>query len=67
MLLTMSDRRTKQGRTVLLGDGEQRDFRIKVNELFNDDFLDVAAATVHGVVPALAQVFRRFGNALTFS
>ena len=43
--LYVSDRRTEQGRTVLLRHRKQGDFAIKLNELFDNQFLDVAPAS----------------------
>ena len=53
--LYMSDRRAEQGRAILLGNGEQGDFTIELDELLNDKLLDVATASVAAVLPGMLQ------------
>lgn len=53
--LHMSDRRTEQSRTILLGNRQQGDFTIELDELLNDKLLDVATASVAAVLPGMLQ------------
>ena len=62
----MSDGRTEErGPAVLLGDGEQRELRLEVDELLDDDLLHVAARTLHGLFESLFQLIIVVHIALT--
>ena len=65
--LYMAYRRTKQSRSVLLGNSQQRDFAIEMNELFDDEFLDVTTATAATIFPRMFQVFRTLGYRLSLT
>ena len=65
--LYVTDRRTEQGRSVLLGNSQQRDFAIEMNELFDDEFLDVTTATAATIFPRMFQVFRTLGYRLSLT
>ena len=51
----MTDGRTEEGRTVLLGYGEQRKLRFEVDKLLDNHFLDITATAFHGVFESLFQ------------
>ena len=46
----------QRGPAVLLGDGEQGELRVEVDELFDDDFLHVATAFLHRLAESLLQL-----------
>ena len=63
----MADGRAKQGFAVALANGQQGDFKLKVDEFFDDDFLAVASHACAGVVPAGLHIGRCLGHALAFA
>ena len=65
--LYVSDRRAEQSGTVLLRHRKQGDFTIKLDELFDDQFLDITPASFATVVPSVFQVFGTFCHRLAFA
>ena len=63
----MADGFAKQRRALALANGEQGDFKLEVDELFDDHFLAVAAHARARVVPAGLNVGGGFGHALAFA
>ena len=66
-LLHVTNGWTKQSVTISLANGEEGDFKFKVDELFNNDFLSVAAHACAGIVPTGLDVGLGFGHALTLT
>ena len=48
-LLHMADRRTEQGGPVLLGNRQQGDFTVELDELFDNQLFDVATTAVAAI------------------
>ncbi len=55
-LLYVADRRAEERRSVLLGDGQQRDLAVEADELLNDQLADVAARALAAVVPGVLEL-----------
>ena len=47
--LHVSDGRAEEGRAVFLGNGEQGDFAVELDEFFNDKFANIATAATRCV------------------
>ena len=65
--LHVTNRRTEKRGSVFLCHGQEGDFAVKANELLNDDFRDVAAASSHRIFPSVRKVFRTFHQTLSFA
>ena len=66
-LLHVSDRRTEECGTILLGDGKQGNFVIEGDELLHDNLHDVASATLAGTMPGFLQPIGTIHLALSVS
>ena len=66
-LLYMTDGLAEEGGAVLLGDCEECDFIVERNELFHDDFLQVATGTATGAFPCCGKFGGRVNLALSVS
>ena len=64
--LHMSDGRTEErGPAMLLGDGEERELRVEVDKLFDDDLLYITTRALHGLTESLLQLIVVVHIALT--
>lgn len=61
----MTDRRTEEGRSILLCYGEEGELRVEVDELLADYLLHIAACSSHCSVEALLQILVALSGALT--
>ena len=55
-LLYVADGRAEKGRAVLLRHREERELRVEVDKLLDDDLVDVAARSLHGVLVGLLEL-----------
>ena len=60
----MANGRAEQSLAIALPNGEEGDFKLKVDELFDDDFFAITAHAGARIVPAGLNVGFGFGNAL---
>ena len=51
--LDVSDRRAEEGRTILLGYGEECELRVEIYEFLDDDFLHIATTFLHSFLVSL--------------
>ena len=66
-LLHVSDGRTEEGGPVFLCYGEQCDFAVEMNELFNDKFLNITTTAADAVFPCVWQFVSGLHQRLTFA
>jgi hypothetical protein len=66
-LLHVANRRAKQRGAFALAHCQQGDFKLKVDEFFDDDFLAVAAHTGACKVPTGLHIVGRLGHALALA
>ena len=62
--LHVSYGRAEEGRTVLLGNGEQGDFAVELDKFFNDKLTDIATTATAIRIPRRVRVRRHFSQAI---
>ena len=65
--LHVSDGRAEEGRTVLLGNGEQGDFAVELDKFFNDKLTDIATAATASVFPGVFEFVGTLHERLSFA
>ena len=58
--LHVSDRRAEQGGAVLLSNGEQGDFAVEFDKLFNNKLADIATASAASIFPGVFKLVSAF-------